>query len=98
MLSARPCDHWLNELRKHDVPCAPVNDIQQAFVLAEQLGLDAVQELLREDGSGISTVSNPIDFSRTPVSYRLAPPDRGADTDRVLEWLSSIGGATSPEK
>jgi len=98
MLSARPCDHWLNELRKHDVPCAPVNDIQQAFVLAEQLGLDAVQELLREDGSGISTVSNPIDFSRTPVSYRLAPPDLGADTDRVLEWLSSIGGATSPEK
>ncbi len=89
-LTSRPRDDWLEELQKHDVPCAPINDIEQAFRLAEQLDLDAVQTLARDDGSATPTVSNPIDFSRTPVSYRLAPPDLGADKASVLEWLAKI--------
>jgi crotonobetainyl-CoA:carnitine CoA-transferase CaiB-like acyl-CoA transferase len=66
--------------------------------LAEQLDLDAVQALARDDGTVISTVSNPLTFSRTPVSYRCAPPDLGADTDRILEWLDNIAGETNPGK
>jgi crotonobetainyl-CoA:carnitine CoA-transferase CaiB-like acyl-CoA transferase len=97
-LTGRPRDHWLDELRKEDVPSAPVNDIEQAFQLAEQLDLDAVQALARDDGTVISTVSNPLSFSRTPVSYRRAPPELGADTDRILEWLENISDKTSPGK
>lgn len=97
-LTGRPSDDWLDELRKQDVPSAPVNDIEQAFNLAEQLGLDAVQAMARDDGTVIATVSNPLTFSRTPVSYRCAPPNLGADTDRILEWLDNIGGETNPGK
>jgi crotonobetainyl-CoA:carnitine CoA-transferase CaiB-like acyl-CoA transferase len=94
-LRKRPDDYWLRELRKVDVPCSPINDIQQAFQLAEQLNLDAIQALVRDDGASVSTVSNPIAFSRTPVSYRRAPPKLGADNDGVLGWLARITGRKS---
>jgi crotonobetainyl-CoA:carnitine CoA-transferase CaiB-like acyl-CoA transferase len=94
-LRKRPDDYWLQELRKVDVPCSPINDIRQAFELAEQLNLDAIQALVRDDGASVPTVSNPIAFSRTPVSYRRAPPKLGADNDGVLEWLARITGRKS---
>ncbi len=85
--SRRPSDHWVEVIQGHDIPCGPIHDINQAFEFAEQLGLDAVQDLIRDAGSSISSVSNPISFSRTPVSYRLAPPGLGADTESVLEGV-----------
>ncbi len=87
ILRLRPCRAWVEVLRQHDVPCGAVQDISQAFELADRLGLDAVRHLVRDDGSGASSVANPITLSRTAVSYRLAPPALGADTDRVFEWL-----------
>ena len=39
-------------------------------------------------GSGhVELIGNPLKFSRTPVTYRRAPPLCGADTDEVLREL-----------
>lgn len=70
-------EEWVDRLTEAGIPCGPINDIEAAFQLADELGLDPVAELARADGSNIRTVSNPIHFSRTPVSYRLAPPRLG---------------------
>jgi formyl-CoA transferase len=32
----------------------------------------------------VRLIGNPLKFSRTPVSYRSAPPSLGADTEVVL--------------
>jgi formyl-CoA transferase len=35
----------------------------------------------------VRLIANPLKFSRTPVSYRRAPPATGADTEAVLARL-----------
>lgn len=87
VLVERSGDDWVEVLRGHEIPCGVVQGISGAFELADRLGLDAVRRLVRDDGAEVSTVANPITLSRTPASYRLAPPALGADTDQVLEWL-----------
>ncbi|MGI9232953.1 MAG: CaiB/BaiF CoA transferase family protein [Woeseiaceae bacterium] len=87
ILTTKSDEHWLSVLKDNDVPCGPINNIAEAFKLAKSLDLDAVQELVKPNGESVATVSNPITFSRTPVSYDLAPPKLGADTARVMKSL-----------
>ena len=51
------------------MPCGPINDLGQAFALAERLGLAPVVET-----DGVRTVAHPVGLSATPAAYRLAPP------------------------
>jgi crotonobetainyl-CoA:carnitine CoA-transferase CaiB-like acyl-CoA transferase len=68
-------DHWFAKLSEHGVPCGPINNLQQAFELAERLGLAPVKELDAPDRSApVRQVSNPIQMSLTPATYRAAPP------------------------
>jgi crotonobetainyl-CoA:carnitine CoA-transferase CaiB-like acyl-CoA transferase len=68
-LSARTASEWSALLAAAGVPAGPVNDIPAALALAERLGLDPVV-----DAAGTPTIANPIHLSRTPASYRCAPP------------------------
>ncbi|TVT00418.1 CoA transferase [Amycolatopsis bartoniae] len=83
-LRTRPADEWFALLTPLGVPCGPVNDLGEAFALAEQLGLAP-----RAPGG---TVRNPIGLSATPAEYRLPPPTLGEHTNEVLEWLRESPG------
>jgi hypothetical protein len=64
-----------------------------AFDLAERLGLQPVATVGDEP-----TVANPIGLSRTPVSYRSAPPRLGDATlsdDGVLLAASRVDATTT---
>ena len=37
----------------------------------------------------VRLIGNPLKFSRTPVSYRTAPPPKGADTEALLNRLKT---------
>ena len=87
ILRRQPCDRWVSRLTAHGIPCSAVNSVDAAFALAADLGLDPVRRLVGGDGQPTTTVANPIAFSRTPTSHRLAPPALGADTAEVLERL-----------
>ena len=89
ILRRQPCEHWVEHLTARGIPCSPVNTIEAAFALAADLGLDPVRWQSSGDGQPSATVANPITFSRTPTSHRLAPPALGADTAEVLERLRS---------
>ncbi|HWH93869.1 MAG TPA: CoA transferase [Baekduia sp.] len=73
-LRSRAADAWVDELSAAGVPAGRVNDIEQAFGLAEALGLQPTVDLPREDGTIARLTRNPIRLSRTPPSYRSAPP------------------------
>jgi crotonobetainyl-CoA:carnitine CoA-transferase CaiB-like acyl-CoA transferase len=75
-LRTRPAAAWAQELTAARVPAGTVNDIAQAFALAERLGLDPLVDL-GEPGSPTRLPRNPIRLSATPASYRLPPPDLG---------------------
>jgi len=91
-LHERPAADWLPVIQAAGIPCGIVNDIAQAFEMAEALGLDPVVRLPRSglaspaaaaEPSGESQVRNPMGFSRTPASYRIAPPGLGEHTKAV---------------
>jgi crotonobetainyl-CoA:carnitine CoA-transferase CaiB-like acyl-CoA transferase len=74
VLRRRPADHWFRTLSAAGVPCGPINDLRQAFELAEDLGLEPVSEITDPGREPVRTVSHPIKLSVTPATYRSAPP------------------------
>ena len=76
-LCEQPADHWSEVLTAARVPAGPVNDVGAAFRLADELGLDPVVEIGDGDGPPTPLTRNPITLSRTPASYRSAPPALG---------------------
>jgi crotonobetainyl-CoA:carnitine CoA-transferase CaiB-like acyl-CoA transferase len=65
------------------VPCGPVNDVADAFALADQLGLRSIVSI----AEGMRGVASPIGLGATPVRYRRAPPALGADGAQLRAWL-----------
>jgi crotonobetainyl-CoA:carnitine CoA-transferase CaiB-like acyl-CoA transferase len=78
LLATRPAVKWAAALTAVRVPAGVVNDVAGAFELAQTLGLEPIVEVPlgegRGDGDGVALTRNPIALSRTPPSYRSAPP------------------------
>jgi crotonobetainyl-CoA:carnitine CoA-transferase CaiB-like acyl-CoA transferase len=81
-LRRRDAAAWVPLLTEAGVPCGLVNDVGEAFALAERLGLGPVVEV-----GGVPQVAGPIGLSGSPASYRLPPPTLGEHTAEVLRWL-----------
>jgi len=87
VLATRDADEWVDSLSKAGVPCGRVNDIEEAFRLAEKLGMSSIVDLPNGEGGSARSVANPLRLSRTPVTYRTAPPQLGEHTEAVVRWL-----------
>ena len=70
LLAMQGADEWQRRITGAGVPCGPINDLAQAFALAESLGLAPVVTV-----EGTPTVAHPITLSQTPATYRNGPPD-----------------------
>nr|WP_314141245.1 CoA transferase [uncultured Rhodococcus sp.] len=70
-LRTRTADEWYRDLMARNVPAGPVNSIEEAFAFAESLGLEPRVPV---PGAAADGVRNPLDFSATPVNYRMPPP------------------------
>lgn len=80
VLATKGADHWASVFTAAGVPCGPVNGIDEAFALAERLGLDPIRIV-----DGVKTVAHPIALSKTPARYDRRPPGVGdADLTEVL--------------
>lgn len=86
-LARDTADHWIARLESRRVPCGRVNDIAEAISLAENLGLEPTFTVPREAGQAVPQISNPLRLSRTPITYRSAPPRLGEHSATLLEWL-----------
>jgi crotonobetainyl-CoA:carnitine CoA-transferase CaiB-like acyl-CoA transferase len=74
-LKARPASEWAAALTEARVPAGVVNDVRGAFELAASLGMEPIVDVAAADGSTVPLTRNPIRLSRTPPTYRSAPPD-----------------------
>lgn len=72
VLSRSDADYWFALMTDNDVPAGPINSIDEAFAFAERLGLHPTVDI-----EGGAYVANPIRLSRTPATYRTAPPRLG---------------------
>ncbi|MFD8733371.1 CaiB/BaiF CoA transferase family protein [Streptomyces sp. NPDC059618] len=88
-LSAHTAAEWSDRLTPLGVPCGPVNDLAQAFDLAERLGLGPRATVTGPDGAPMDLVANPIGLSATPPRYEHRPPRLGEHTEDIRTWLDS---------
>lgn len=88
----RPMDFWLSELEKVGVPSGPVNTLDRVFDDPQFVHRDMTVTMpYRLAGSGeVKLIGNPLKLSKTPVSYRRAPPVLGEHTDEILEERLSL--------
>lgn len=87
-LARRASTDWLRDLTEAEVPCGPINDLGQVFSSAYAAERELVQNLRHAYSDTLPTVANPVQFSASPVDYRLAPPLLGEQTSEVLvDWL-----------
>lgn len=68
-LAARTAEQWCEALAAQRIAAGPINNVSDAFAYAQTMGLTPVR-----DCAGTPVVANPINLSKTPASYRLAPP------------------------
>ena len=77
---------WLEGLEKLQVPCGPVNTIEEVFndpqIKHREMEISLPHPL---SGKGnVSLIGSPVKMSATPVSYRNAPPTLGQHTNEIL--------------
>ncbi|WP_339667888.1 CoA transferase [uncultured Roseovarius sp.] len=89
VLATRTTAHVIDGLEVRKVPVGPVNTIGQALETeqAQARGMTITMPAPDTAKGTVRLIGNPLKFSRTPVSYRSAPPATGADTEAVLSTL-----------
>lgn len=80
VLAGLTTDEAVAQLNAAGVPVAPVLDVGQALSHPHA----AVRGAVVEGDEGYRGVASPLRFSRTPVSYRIAPPRQGAHGREIL--------------
>ncbi|WP_171122025.1 MULTISPECIES: CaiB/BaiF CoA-transferase family protein [unclassified Ruegeria] len=73
----------ISELENRKVPVGPVQTMDQVFD-TEQVAARQMQIAMQAGPAEVKLIGNPLNFSRTRVTYRAAPPVFGADTQEVL--------------
>ena len=88
----RETDAWLKLLNEAEVPCAPVQTVDQVFKAPQVLHREMLVEVEHPTAGTVRMAGIPVKFSATPASVRLPPPLLGQHTEEVLaSWLAVDG-------
>ncbi|MFD3587765.1 CaiB/BaiF CoA transferase family protein [Streptomyces sp. NPDC058683] len=85
--AARPTAYWVPLLDAGDVPCSPVNRLEEVFEDPQVVNNDMRLVLDHPVHGEIVTVNNPVHLSRTPARPWGYPPAVGEHSDEVLTEL-----------
>jgi len=92
MIARRTTADWVDALRRYEVPAGPIYTLPEVFADSQAIARKLTTTLRDRSGAAVSLLASPIRLSRTPVSYRLAPPSLGEQTEEVLEELGVSPG------
>jgi crotonobetainyl-CoA:carnitine CoA-transferase CaiB-like acyl-CoA transferase len=88
-LAAKPAAEWFQLLIAVGVPCGPINTVDAGVAFAEEIGLNPV--ITVGDGDAARPgVRHPVNFSKTPATYPLAPPELDEHGDDIRAWLGGL--------
>lgn len=76
-------DDLLAAMKVEGLPGGPVNTVPQALSDPQVEAHNLIQSFKRGE-QDIHTIAFPVRLSKSPATYRHAPPIRGADTDQIL--------------
>lgn len=81
--------YWWKKLCAADVPCAPIQSIEEMIEHPQILANDVVQ---RSPDDGFRLVGLPLKFDGERPAFRNMAPDLGAQTEAVFGRFSDQGG------
>ncbi|HKJ10617.1 MAG TPA: CoA transferase [Gammaproteobacteria bacterium] len=83
-------ENWLRKLRAERIPCAPVNDFEQALSDSQVRYRNMVVKVRHPEDGEIEMPGNPIKMSVTYEDTFTPPPLVGQDTDDVLREVLNM--------
>lgn len=87
-------DDLIAAMEAAGLPGGKVNEIPDVLRDPHIVHRQLVRELHRTDGQPVKVLGYPARLSRTPASYRSAPPRSGEDTERVLREALGLDAHT----
>jgi crotonobetainyl-CoA:carnitine CoA-transferase CaiB-like acyl-CoA transferase len=94
IFKTRTLSEWITFLNAADVPCGPVNSIEDVFKDEQVLHRKMLLEIEDPVAGRIKQIGIPIKLSETPGTIRSPPPELGQHTE---EALTKIAGLTKDE-
>src|SRR5258708_17057828 len=83
----KPAATWMEKFAEADIPAGPINTVAEAIEDRQTRARGLIVQLEHPAIGMAKSIANPIRFSNTPVSYRLAPPLLGEHTADILQGL-----------
>ena len=83
-------DEWVRVLLEREVPCGPVNTIEEVFQDPQILERNMLVEIKHPKVDKIKQIGIPIKFSQTTLDVRSPPPLLGQHTEDVLKNLLNM--------
>lgn len=83
-IEVRSMDEMITGLESVKVPVGPVHDLQQVFA-TDQVAARNMKITMPTRHGDVDLIGNPLNFSRTPVTYRQPPKSCGEDSAAVLD-------------
>jgi crotonobetainyl-CoA:carnitine CoA-transferase CaiB-like acyl-CoA transferase len=90
VLLTRPAEHWLAVLQAKRIPCAPVNNFEQALNDVQIRHRNMVVTVSHPQGGEVSMPGNPVKLSDTHEDTFTPPPLLGQHTEEVLTELAGL--------
>jgi len=83
-LEQHDSQHWLEAFEENNVPCGPINAIDQVFEDPQIISRNMLVNIPDSRSGTLNFVGNPIKYSRSHIEYDLSPQELGKQTDSVL--------------
>lgn len=87
VFATAPRQHWIDELRRLDVPCGPLYDIGEVFADPQVQHLGMAVEVEHAKMGKVRLSANPVVLRNTGIRYESAPPLLGEHTNEILVRL-----------
>lgn len=82
-------EYWLNQLKNESVPCARVNNLEQAINDEQVQYRNMLVDVAHPEGGSVKVPGNPIKLSSVENEEYSSPPLLGEHTKEVLQkWLN----------
>lgn len=87
IIQSREADYWLERFTEADIPCGPINSVDETLNDPQLLARGMIVELEHPLIGIVRSVGNPVYLSQTPITYRRPPPLLGEHNVKILSSL-----------
>ncbi|OIK09146.1 CoA transferase [Bacillus sp. MUM 116] len=84
-LQLKPSDDWMELFSKNNIPCGPIQNMDQVFNHPQVIARDMVVQVDHPEAGSVKLVGSPIKLSRTGTKVERHPPMPGEHTIEILQ-------------